>query len=54
VDTKYEFGKDESGTIILIDEIHTPDSSRYWVAESYEQVRKRIMMMMMGIHHPSS
>lgn len=37
VDTKYEFGVDESGTIILADEIHTPDSSRYWIAESYEQ-----------------
>ncbi|WP_284759910.1 phosphoribosylaminoimidazolesuccinocarboxamide synthase [Agrobacterium sp. fls2-241-TYG-188a] len=37
VDTKYEFGTDENGTIILADEIHTPDSSRYWIAESYEQ-----------------
>ena len=37
VDTKYEFGVDENGTIILADEIHTPDSSRYWIAESYEQ-----------------
>lgn len=37
VDTKYEFGKDENGNIILIDEIHTPDSSRYWLANSYEQ-----------------
>lgn len=35
VDTKYEFGKDEQGNILLIDEIHTPDSSRYWLAESY-------------------
>ncbi|NKN39742.1 phosphoribosylaminoimidazolesuccinocarboxamide synthase [Agrobacterium sp. a22-2] len=35
VDTKYEFGTDEHGTIILADEIHTPDSSRYWIAESY-------------------
>ena len=35
VDTKYEFGKDEQGTIRLIDEIHTPDSSRYWLATSY-------------------
>ncbi|WP_320158173.1 phosphoribosylaminoimidazolesuccinocarboxamide synthase, partial [Klebsiella pneumoniae] len=35
VDTKYEFGKDENGNIILADEIHTPDSSRYWVAETY-------------------
>jgi phosphoribosylaminoimidazole-succinocarboxamide synthase len=34
-DTKYEFGFDETGAIILADEIHTPDSSRYWLAESY-------------------
>ena len=32
VDTKYEFGIDEDGTIVLADEIHTPDSSRYWFA----------------------
>ncbi len=37
VDTKYEFGYDESGKIFLIDEIHTPDSSRYWLKESYEE-----------------
>ncbi len=37
VDTKYEFGKSESGEIYLIDEIHTPDSSRYWYTEGYEQ-----------------
>jgi phosphoribosylaminoimidazole-succinocarboxamide synthase len=36
VDTKYEFGKDKDGVIRLIDEIHTPDSSRYWLADSYE------------------
>ncbi|WP_313760937.1 phosphoribosylaminoimidazolesuccinocarboxamide synthase [Rhizobium sp.] len=36
VDTKYEFGTDENGTIILADEIHTPDSSRYWLADSYQ------------------
>lgn len=35
VDTKYEFGKDEKGDILLVDEIHTPDSSRYWLADSY-------------------
>lgn len=35
VDTKYEFGFDEAGDIVLADEIHTPDSSRYWFAESY-------------------
>ena len=37
VDTKYEFGLDENGEIVLIDEIHTPDSSRYWLKESYQQ-----------------
>lgn len=37
VDTKYEFGKDADGTIRLIDEIHTPDSSRYWIANSYDE-----------------
>lgn len=36
VDTKYEFGKDKDGTIILIDEIHTPDSSRYFYMEGYQ------------------
>ena len=36
VDTKYEMGKDEDGNILLIDEIHTPDSSRYWIENSYE------------------
>jgi phosphoribosylaminoimidazole-succinocarboxamide synthase len=35
VDTKYEFGFDETGRIVLADEIHTPDSSRYWIRESY-------------------
>lgn len=35
VDTKYEFGKTDCGEIILIDEIHTPDSSRYWYEEGY-------------------
>lgn len=37
VDTKYEFGKAEDGTIYLIDEIHTPDSSRYFYKEGYEE-----------------
>ena len=37
VDTKYEFGKTKDGTIVLIDEIHTPDSSRYFYAEGYEE-----------------
>ena len=35
VDTKYEFGTDANGEIVLADEIHTPDSSRYWLAQSY-------------------
>ena len=35
VDTKYEFGKDSAGNIILVDEIHTPDSSRFWLSDSY-------------------
>jgi phosphoribosylaminoimidazole-succinocarboxamide synthase len=35
VDTKYEFGTDEAGRLMLIDEIHTPDSSRYWQLDSY-------------------
>ncbi|SME93747.1 phosphoribosylaminoimidazole-succinocarboxamide synthase [Tistlia consotensis] len=34
-DTKYEFGTDAEGRIVLADEIHTPDSSRYWLADSY-------------------
>ncbi len=37
VDTKYEFGKDSDGNIILIDEIHTPDSSRYFYLDGYEE-----------------
>ncbi|WP_370320090.1 phosphoribosylaminoimidazolesuccinocarboxamide synthase [Oricola sp.] len=37
VDTKYEFGTDEDNNILLADEIHTPDSSRYWMAESYQE-----------------
>lgn len=36
VDTKYEFGLDDAGNILLADEIHTPDSSRYWLADSYD------------------
>lgn len=37
VDTKYEFGKRKDGTIVLIDEIHTPDSSRYFYADGYQR-----------------
>jgi phosphoribosylaminoimidazole-succinocarboxamide synthase len=36
-DTKYEFGLADDGTLLLIDEVHTPDSSRWWVAESYAE-----------------
>jgi phosphoribosylaminoimidazole-succinocarboxamide synthase len=41
VDTKYEFGFDSDGAIVLADEIHTPDSSRYWLSESYQSRFKR-------------
>jgi len=41
VDTKYEFGKTKSGEIVLIDEIHTPDSSRYFYAEGYEERQEK-------------
>jgi len=37
VDTKYEFGFDRDGNVVLADEIHTPDSSRYWFLESYQR-----------------
>ncbi len=37
VDTKYEFGFDENGGIVLADEIHTPDSSRYWLGKTYPE-----------------
>ena len=41
VDTKYEFGKTKQGKIVLIDEIHTPDSSRYFYAEGYQDRQNR-------------
>ncbi len=41
VDTKYEFGKTKSGEIVLIDEIHTPDSSRYFYQEGYQERQDR-------------
>ena len=41
VDTKYEFGETADGQIVVIDEIHTPDSSRYWIKESYESSFRR-------------
>ncbi|MFI4962302.1 MAG: phosphoribosylaminoimidazolesuccinocarboxamide synthase [Legionellales bacterium] len=37
VDTKYEFGRDKDGRIVLVDEIHTPDSSRYWLSNNYQE-----------------
>lgn len=37
VDTKYELGKDKQGNIVVIDEIHTPDSSRFWFSSSYDE-----------------
>ncbi len=41
-DTKYEFGTDDAGNIVLADEIHTPDSSRYWFADSYEAGKRPV------------
>ncbi len=41
VDTKYEFGKTKDGAIVLIDEIHTPDSSRYFYADGYEERQQK-------------
>ncbi|HTO54878.1 MAG TPA: phosphoribosylaminoimidazolesuccinocarboxamide synthase [Myxococcota bacterium] len=41
VDTKYELGVDAAGHFVLIDEIHTPDSSRYWYADGYEDAFRR-------------
>lgn len=41
VDTKYEFGKTKEGKIVLIDEIHTPDSSRYFYADGYQERQNR-------------
>jgi phosphoribosylaminoimidazole-succinocarboxamide synthase len=38
VDTKYEFGIDAAGRLTLIDEVHTPDSSRFWLADSYDEL----------------
>jgi fusion protein PurCD len=41
VDTKYEFGEDAEGNLVLIDEIHTSDSSRFWMASTYEERHAR-------------
>lgn len=43
VDTKYELGLDEKGKLFLMDEIHTPDSSRFWIAKTYKQRLKKGM-----------
>jgi len=43
VDTKYEFGKTKDGEIVLIDEVHTPDSSRYFYAETYQELQEKRM-----------
>jgi phosphoribosylaminoimidazole-succinocarboxamide synthase len=40
-DTKFEFGLDEAGTLVLMDEVLTPDSSRYWPVEGYEEAYRR-------------
>lgn len=40
VDTKYEFGKTDEGEIVLIDEVHTPDSSRFFYADTYEELQR--------------
>jgi len=41
VDTKYEFGLDKKGNVLLIDEVHTPDSSRYWISHNYDERTKQ-------------
>lgn len=41
VDTKYEFGTDDKGKLMLIDEIHTPDSSRFWIKKTYKDRLKK-------------
>jgi len=41
VDTKYEFGRTNEGKIVVIDEIHTPDSSRYFYAEGYQEIQEK-------------
>jgi phosphoribosylaminoimidazole-succinocarboxamide synthase len=37
VDTKYEFGVDDDNNIVIVDELHTPDSSRYWLQQNYHE-----------------
>src|SRR5690606_3472631 len=41
VDTKYEFGRRPDGTYVVIDEVHTPDSSRYFYAETYDELLQK-------------
>ena len=41
VDTKYELGRAPDGRIVLIDEIHTPDSSRYWYSDGYDEAMSK-------------
>lgn len=63
VDTKYEFGLDENGVVTLADEIHTPDSSRYWLAASYaerhaagqepESLDKEFLRLWVRANHPN-
>lgn len=60
VDTKYEFGCDAEGQIVVVDEVHTPDSSRYWLADTYaarftagvepESFDKEILRLWMKAH----
>lgn len=45
VDTKYEFGKLPNGQILLIDEVHTPDSSRYWLAGTHDNIDKEFLRL---------
>ena len=45
VDTKYEFGKLPNGTIVLIDEVHTPDSSRFWLAGTHDHIDKEFLRL---------
>ena len=49
VDTKYEFGIDENDELVLIDEVHTPDSSGFWQLASYEECLKKVMSRSISI-----
>jgi phosphoribosylaminoimidazole-succinocarboxamide synthase len=52
VDTKYEFGRHADGTIMICDEMHTPDSSRYWVASSYDERMAKVSARVCTARHP--